>query len=162
VARAFAEAGCLKIAITDLNSDLLAATQVSIQGLYPDADVLYVSGDIASETFVNSLIGSVVSKFGRIDYAVNCAGIMGNNQPSGETSLEDFDKINNVNYRGLWLCSRAQIRAMLKQELLPSHDATRIGERGSIVNIASQLGIVGRPSARTSSTQFLESPLICD
>lgn len=37
---------------------------------------------------------------------------------------------------------------MLKQEPLPTHDGRR-GNRGSVVNIASQLGIVGRPAART-------------
>jgi len=36
---------------------------------------------------------------------------------------------------------------MLRQEVLPSHDG-RPGERGSVVNIASQLGVVGRPNAR--------------
>jgi len=36
---------------------------------------------------------------------------------------------------------------MVKQEALPSHDG-RQGERGSVVNIASQLGVVGRPNAR--------------
>jgi NAD(P)-dependent dehydrogenase (short-subunit alcohol dehydrogenase family) len=58
--------------------------------------------------------------------------------------------INNVNYRGCWLSSRAAIQRMLKQDPLPTHDG-RPGYRGSIVNIASQLGIVGRPAARKSN-----------
>jgi NAD(P)-dependent dehydrogenase (short-subunit alcohol dehydrogenase family) len=58
--------------------------------------------------------------------------------------------INNVNYRGCWLSSRAAIQRMLKQDPLPTHDG-RPGCRGSIVNIASQLGIVGRPAARESN-----------
>lgn len=127
---------------------MLTTTKNSIRKTHPDVEILALAGNISNEIFVNGFIEAAVSQFGRIDYAVNCAGVMGNNQPSAETSLEDFDKINNVNYRGLWLCSRAQIRAMLKQEPLASHDPTRTGERGSIVNIASQLGLVGRPSAR--------------
>jgi len=75
---------------------------------------------------------------------------MGNNQTSTETSLDDFDKINNVNYRGCWLSSRAELNAMMKQDPLPSHDSHRPSQRGSIVNIASQLGIVGRPACCTS------------
>jgi NAD(P)-dependent dehydrogenase (short-subunit alcohol dehydrogenase family) len=39
-----------------------------------------------------------------------------------ETTPEAFDFINSVNYRGVWLCSRAQIIQMLKQEPLPTHD----------------------------------------
>lgn len=60
-----------------------------------------------------------------------------------------------MNYRGCWLSSRAQFRAMLKQDVLPSHEVGRQGQRGSVVNIASQLGIVGRPAAR----EFLVSIL---
>ena len=87
------------------------------------------------------------SKFGRIDYAVNVAGIIGNNEPSTETSLDDFDKVNNVNYRGMWLCSREALKYMKAQDPLPSHDPSRQPQRGSIVSIASQLGIVSRPDA---------------
>lgn len=67
--------------------------------------------------------------------------------------MEDFDRINSVNYRGCWLSSRAEIKQMLKQEPLPTHDG-RPGNRGAIVNIASQLGIVGRPGARKDYTVF--------
>ncbi|KAG0647009.1 2-(R)-hydroxypropyl-dehydrogenase [Hyphodiscus hymeniophilus] len=147
VAKAFATAGCNKIAITDLNEQLLWDTRNAIESAYHAVKVLAIVGDVSSEAFVDSFIERVVNEFGRVDYCVNCAGIMGNNQSSADTSTEDFDRINNVNYRGCWFSSRAQIRAMLKQEPLPSHEVGRTGDRGSIVNIASQLGIVGRPSA---------------
>ena len=140
--------GKWRIAITDRNHDLLEGTGCTGLESQREAEVRSLAGDIASSDFVTSLIDETVKKFGRLDYCVNCAGIMGNNQPSTETTLEDFDKINNVNYRGLWLSSRAQIKAMLAQDPLPSHDPARPGQRGSIVNIASQLGIVGRPAAR--------------
>ncbi|TKA59792.1 hypothetical protein B0A49_11740 [Cryomyces minteri] len=146
-AMAFAEAGCRRIAITDMNAKELNDTQAAILAQSPNAKVLVRTGDIASEAFVDSFIAAVVKEFGRLDYAVNCAGIMGNNQSSTETSLDDFDRINNVNYRGCWLSSRAELRAMLGQEPLPSHDPQREPQRGSIVNIASQLGLVGRPNA---------------
>lgn len=73
---------------------------------------------------------------------------------SADTTIEEFDRVNSVNYRGCWLSSRAQIRAMLKQDILPSHEVGRQGQRGSVVNIASQLGIVGRPAAREFSSQY--------
>jgi NAD(P)-dependent dehydrogenase (short-subunit alcohol dehydrogenase family) len=59
------------------------------------------------------------------------------------TSSGHFDQINGVNYRGCWLCSRAEIEQMLKQDPLTTHDG-RPGNRGSVVNISSQLGVVGR------------------
>jgi NAD(P)-dependent dehydrogenase (short-subunit alcohol dehydrogenase family) len=151
VAKAFASAGCTRIAITDLNEKLLNDTLMSIAASNPSVKLHAVAGDISNEKFVNAFIEEVVHKFGRLDYVVNCAGILGSNKPSGEETLEDFDRVNNVNYRGLWLCSRAEIRVMLKQDVLESHDGDGLrGQRGSIVNIASQLGIVGRPGARGS------------
>lgn len=76
-------------------------------------------------------------------------GIPGPPQRSTECKLESFDAINNVNYRGLWMCGRAQLTQMLKQDPLPSHDG-RSGNRGAIVHIASQLGVVSRSNAGES------------
>lgn len=109
-----------------------------------------MTGDISSESFVDSFIADVIKSFGRLDYCVNCAGILGNFQSSTETSAEDFDQINNVNYRGCWFSSRAELRVMLKQEPLASHGGKNPNQRGSIVNIASLLALVGRPTARES------------
>ena len=106
------------------------------------------TGNIADESFVESFIAEVVSTFGRLDYAVNNAGILGGGEKSTETTSETFDRINGVNYKGCWLCSRAELRQMVNQEPLPSHDPNRQPQRGSIVNVASQLGVVGRPGAR--------------
>ena len=47
---------------------------------------------------------------------------------------------------------------MISQEPLPSHDPDRAPQRGSVVNIASQLGIVGRPSARKFLSQTRLQP----
>lgn len=150
VAKAFATAGCERIAITDLNPTSLEQTREAILAAHPHTRVLTQAGNIAEEQFVETFFDAVVSEFGRVDYAVNSAGILGKGQRSSETSTEAFDQINNVNYRGCWLCSRAQLKQMTKQDPLPSHDLTRPSQRGTIVNIASQLGIVGRPRARKS------------
>ena len=113
------------------------------------------AGDIADESFVESFMSEVVRKFGRLDYGVNCAGILGEGRRSTETTTDTFDHINGVNYRGCWMSSRAQIKQMLRQDPLPSHDPGRSPQRGAVVNIASQLGIVGRPSARKFPRELL-------
>jgi NAD(P)-dependent dehydrogenase (short-subunit alcohol dehydrogenase family) len=74
-------------------------------------------------------------------------GIFGTLAPSHSLSTTDFDAINLVNYRGTWLCSRAELRQMLEQEPLPTHDG-RPGNRGSIVNVASNLSLVSRTETR--------------
>lgn len=58
-----------------------------------------------------------------------------------------FDRINAVNYRGSWLVARAALGRMVEQEILRGGEHERVGQRGSVVHIASQLGIVGRPDA---------------
>lgn len=114
-------------------------------------------GNVADEHFADSFIEKVVQYFGRVDYAVNCAGVLGLPQRSAETSLAEFDRVNNINYRGCWLSSRAQLRQMVRQDGLPSYDPSRPPQRGAIVNIASQLGLVGRPSARKYYSRFTVS-----
>ncbi|KXG49702.1 Short-chain dehydrogenase/reductase SDR [Penicillium griseofulvum] len=145
--KAFAAAGCNQIAITDLNEKSLNQTAEAITSRYPDVRLLVKAGNVADDQFADSFIDAVVQDFGRVDYAVNCAGILGKSLPSTETSLEEFDRVNNINYRGCWLSSRAELRQMVKQSGLPSHDVNRPPQRGAVVNVASQLGIVSRPDA---------------
>ncbi|PYH98671.1 oxidoreductase [Aspergillus ellipticus CBS 707.79] len=147
VAKGFASTGCERIAITDLNPSSLDHTRAAILASHPQIRLVVKAGDISDETFVEAFINEVVGVFGRLDYAVNCAGILGEALRTTETSTAIFDHINNVNYRGSWLCSRAELRQMVKQDPLSSHDPNRAPQRGAIVNVASQLGIVGRPSA---------------
>jgi NAD(P)-dependent dehydrogenase (short-subunit alcohol dehydrogenase family) len=107
------------------------------------------SGDISDEGFVNSFVRQVSKAFSRIDYSVSCAGILGEPLRSHETSTAAFDLITKVNYRGTWLTSRAVLRHMLEQQ--QPHEG-HPEQRGSIVNIASQLGLVARPAAGKSYT----------
>ncbi|KAK6208978.1 hypothetical protein LQW54_006726 [Pestalotiopsis sp. IQ-011] len=146
VAEAFAAEGCERIAITDRNAELLAEVQREILSRHgvDNMQVLAMPGDVADPAFAQGLVDEVVARLGRLDYAVNCAGVPSTGQRCTETSLDDFDRINSVNYRGVWLCSRAELGAMIKQEPLETNVSGRAPARGSIVNIASQLGIVGK------------------
>jgi NAD(P)-dependent dehydrogenase (short-subunit alcohol dehydrogenase family) len=126
----------------------LRKTAEAITSTLPETQLLVKAGNVADDQFADSFINAVVEQFGRVDYAVNCAGVLGKSMRSAETTLEEFDRVNNVNYRGCWLSSRAELRQMASQSELPSHDPSRPGQRGSVVNVASQLGIVSRPGAR--------------
>ncbi len=155
VAKGFARSGCTRIAITDINSDTLRATKDAILSIDSSINVFDKAGDIADERFVDSFTDEVTSKFTRLDYAVNCAGVLGGKPVKAvEMTMDAFDRLNNINYRGSWLSSRAQLRNMMKQEPLSEQP----GQRGSIVNIASQLGIVSRPGAGESLTLAQQQP----
>ncbi|KAI0843271.1 NAD(P)-binding protein [Hypoxylon sp. FL0890] len=143
VARGFARSGCTKLAITDIKAKQLAQTYDAILSINPHAQVLAREGDITSESFVTSFAAEITKKFSRLDYAVNCAGILGQSLRTHETPLAEFERIANVNWKGTWLASRAALAQMVKQDPLDEHR----GQRGAVVNIASQLGIVARPTA---------------
>jgi NAD(P)-dependent dehydrogenase (short-subunit alcohol dehydrogenase family) len=144
VAKGFVRAGCSRIAITDINPKTLDQTRNAILEINPSAQVFSRAGDIADEKFVDSFNDETFLEFSRLDYAVNCAGILGGNTIKAvEMTTDAFDRVNDINYKGSWLSCRAQLRNMLKQQPLEDHPK----QRGSIVNIASQLGVVARPGA---------------
>ncbi|KAH8682951.1 hypothetical protein BGZ60DRAFT_479846 [Tricladium varicosporioides] len=145
-ALSFAQEGCLRVAICDRNKEGLDETSRLITGIARGVEIVVLEVDMLKEGEIDGMVAKVVERWGRVDYAVNAAGVIGNNKPSTETAASQFDTINGINYRGAWLSSRAELRQMLNQEPLPSHDG-RPGNRGSVVNIASQLGVVGRPDA---------------
>jgi NAD(P)-dependent dehydrogenase (short-subunit alcohol dehydrogenase family) len=74
-----------------------------------------------------------MSFWGRIDFAFNNAGIEGTQALTPECSAENWDRVIDVNLRGVWLCLKYQIPEMLKQG------------RGSIVNCSSIAGLIGFP-----------------
>ncbi|EFQ35961.1 short chain dehydrogenase [Colletotrichum graminicola M1.001] len=148
VAKGFARSGCSKIAITDLNKKSLSDTREAILQIDPEAQVISQEGDISDEAFVNTFVGKASKRFGRIDYSISCAGILGESLRSHETSTAAFDLVTNVNYKGSWLVSRAVLRQMLSQKPHEEHPS----QRGAIVNIASQLGVVARPAAGVIAT----------
>ncbi|RYP55477.1 hypothetical protein DL769_010144 [Monosporascus sp. CRB-8-3] len=143
IAKGFARSGCPRIAITDINKKALDSTRDAILDINPKVQVTSRDGDVSDEKFVDSLARDISKSFSRLDYAVNCAGILGNDLRSTEMDVSAFDKINSVNYKGTWLSSRVAIAQMLRQQPLPGHPELR----GAVVNIASQLGIVARPGA---------------
>jgi NAD(P)-dependent dehydrogenase (short-subunit alcohol dehydrogenase family) len=88
------------------------ARQVNTQ-----AHIEYVIGDLTTEEIVHDAVSRTVARFGRLDYAVNIAGITGKLLTTDVSKLEDFRLVQQVNVESLWLCQRAELRVMLDQEL---------------------------------------------
>jgi NAD(P)-dependent dehydrogenase (short-subunit alcohol dehydrogenase family) len=91
--------------------------------------------DVAHEDQVKALIETAVSTYGKLDGAINAAGIPHNGSALHELSATDFDRVHNVNLRGVFLCIKYQITAMLKSG------------GGSIVAISSSAAIKGLANA---------------
>lgn len=88
------------------------------------------SADISDQRQTEAMVAAALDQFGKIDILVNSAGI-NIRGPIDELSLEDFNKVMNINVTGTWLCSRAVTPFMKKNG------------GGKIINLASTLGLVG-------------------
>ena len=90
-----------------------------------------VTADMADEGQVRAMVEGVVADHGRLDVAVNNAGIGGDQVPTGEYPVESWRKVLSVNLDGVFLCMRHELPAMVANG------------GGAIVNMASILGSVG-------------------
>lgn len=94
------------------------------------ADVLAVPCDVAEEGDVDRLVATTLERFGSVEILVNNAGIT-EVVPAHEEALSTFQRVVSVNLTGAFLCAQRFGRPMLA------------AGRGSIVNVASVLGLVG-------------------
>ena len=108
-----------------LAADRVGATRTPAPGDAPGAVVDH-DVDVADAASVEAMVTAAVDHFGRLDAAVNAAAIEFETAPLAETPDEDFDRMMAVNTRGVFLCMKHELRAMLAG-----------GSGGSIVNIAS-------------------------
>jgi NAD(P)-dependent dehydrogenase (short-subunit alcohol dehydrogenase family) len=87
------------------------------------------------------MVQHAVSSFGRIDYAVNNAGIEGVFSAITELPDEEWDRVLGINLRGVFLCMKHQARAMLAA-----------GQGGAIVNVGSVNSFLGFPTGSAYCT----------
>lgn len=96
-------------------------------------EAAFIRADVAKAADVAALIAQTVTRFGRLDCACNNAGIEGTVAPFIDQTEENFDRIIDINLKGVFLCLKAEITQMLTQG------------GGSIVNLASIAGLIGFP-----------------
>lgn len=94
--------------------------------------VFFKQGNVTDETAVNGIVDEFVKSQGSIDIVVNNAGITRDGLLM-RMSTQDWDDVLNINLKSAFLVSRAVIRPMLRQK------------GGSIINMASIVGIMGNP-----------------
>jgi len=95
---------------------------------------LFVKTDVTCTEEVDAMVVAAVREFGRLDCAFNNAGVVNrDNIPLAETSEAEWDRIVDVDLKGVWRCMRAECRQMAQQQT------------GAIVNTSSIMGKVGGP-----------------
>lgn len=89
--------------------------------------------DVSNGNDVQKMIDWIVSSYGRLDAALNNAGIQTPQRPMAEITEDEFDRTVAVDFKGVWNCMHSEIQQMLKQG------------GGAIVNTSSQGGVTGFP-----------------
>jgi NAD(P)-dependent dehydrogenase (short-subunit alcohol dehydrogenase family) len=127
-ALAFARGGA-KLSLSDVNEAGGAETLSAVRAA--GAEALFTTCDVTDERAVTAMVAKTVERFGRLDSAFNNAGIENDPKPLGDIDAAAFDRVIATNVRGVYLCMKAEIPAMLKRG------------KGAIVNTASVAGLVG-------------------
>lgn len=114
----------------------LEAVQATVEALPTESIAL--RADISQEADVDAYVDAAVERFGRIDVHHLNAGIFGSFASLPDLSVDDFDRVMNVNVRGQFLGLRAAFRQYTAQG-----DAPQGEERGAIVVTASIASLLG-------------------
>jgi NAD(P)-dependent dehydrogenase (short-subunit alcohol dehydrogenase family) len=118
----------------------LAGAQETVAVVAADAEAAHAAGtaeavmlDVRDAEGVGALIGEIVARHGRLDWAHNNAGVFSNAPSFVDVTDDAFDRLMAINFKGVWLCMQAELRVMLAQGA------------GAIVNTSSAAGMIGTP-----------------
>ena len=117
------------VAIADLDAGLgeALASELAAGG----AKIVFLRTDVSDEDSVQAMVAGTLAAFGRIDGAINSAGLEGYGEPMHMLTAEQWDRCVNVNLRGMFFCMKHQVAAMLE------------GGGGSIVAVSSAAAVMG-------------------
>lgn len=135
--KALAEAGA-NIAIAARDVKKSKESEALIKSNYK-VGCLSTNCDVTVESSVQSAVATIIEVFGRIDILINSAGI-NIRGPITDISLEDFNKVQQINVTGAWLTSRAVVPYMKMQGY------------GRIINMGSMLSITAIPERTPYAT----------
>ena len=119
-----------RVVVSDINAEGAEATLSIIKER--GGEGVFVHADVSKGADVEALVTGVIQTYGRLDCAYNNAGIEGYMEGRLHEYPEDiWDRLIDINLKGVWLCLKYEIPRMLEQG------------GGAIVNTASAAGLVG-------------------
>ncbi|KAK7936157.1 short-chain dehydrogenase reductase sdr [Apiospora marii] len=138
----FAAAGVQRLVLADINADALTGTMASLQERHADIEIMPLELDVRNAAAVKSGLEKAKQRFGRIDIAVNNAGISGSGKPTHEVDEAEWLNVTDVLLNGVWRCQREELAIMTGQEVVSPREG-----RGCIINMASMYGLVAHNAA---------------
>ncbi|MFD7295152.1 glucose 1-dehydrogenase [Streptomyces sp. NPDC059897] len=120
-----------KLALVDVNAEGLAQSAAEIEKATPGAEVLTLTADVSDEAEVERYVAGTTRAYGRIDAFFNNAGIEGKQNLTEEFGSDEFQRVVDINLRGVFLGLKHVLAVMREQG------------GGTVVNTASVGGIRG-------------------
>jgi NAD(P)-dependent dehydrogenase (short-subunit alcohol dehydrogenase family) len=140
----FAEEGASVVA-ADVNADGGAATVDEIRDAGGEAT--FVETDVSDRSDVNAMVEAAVDRYGGLDFAFNNAGVEGRNDSLVDQSDDDWERVIDINLKGVFLGLQAEIPAMLDDGggviVNTSSIAGVVGFQGVSPYVASKHGVIG-------------------
>lgn len=127
-AKAFANQGA-RIVIADYNEKQAQLAAESINNLGQTA--ISIPCDVSKENDIKQMMDQIIKVFGRLDAAFNNAGIQSPSTNIADLTSDEYDRILDINLKGVWLCMKYELLQMRQQG------------NGAIVNCSSLGGLVG-------------------
>ena len=128
---------CVTIVVSDINEVNCLKTVSEI--IKNNGKAVFFKTDVSDYIMVQNLMNFIIKKYGRLDVAINNAGVGGDFAKITDITIESWDKTMSVNSTGVFYCIKNQIPIMLKQG------------SGVILNTSSIAGIRGLPNATAYS-----------
>src|ERR1700691_3263752 len=127
-AKAFAAAGA-SVVLADWNEKEVQAAAIELAS--KGHKILAIRCDVSDDAQVEAMVKQTVSTFGRLDAAYNNAGVQNVLAETADSPRDDYDRIMEINLRGVWSCLKFELQQMREQR------------SGAIVNCSSLGGLIG-------------------
>ena len=138
-----------KVAI-NFAGNLAKAEEVKAEIESKGGEVLLVQADVSNSESVEGMVSKIIEKFGRIDILVNNAGITRDSLLM-RMKDSDFDDVINTNLKGVFNCTKAVTKLMMKQR------SGRIVNMSSIVALTGNIGQTNYAAAKAGIIGFSKS-----